>query len=175
MTGRPRLTGGRARGRLLPVPVAEGVRPTAARTREALFSLVGHHLAGRRFLDPAAGSGLVALEAWSRGASVVAIERDPARARLIRAAVDAFQADVQVLVGDGCALVGGLGAFDVAFVDPPYVEDPLHLVGVSLAAAPSVVVEVAAQTKLPEVLPNGVCTRVGRYGAAALWSYEARP
>ena len=61
-----RVTGGVLRGRVLPAPLPEGVRPTSARTREALFSIVGQDLEGLSFLDAFGGAGLIAIEAWSR-------------------------------------------------------------------------------------------------------------
>ena len=73
---RLRITGGQARGRVLKEPVGPGVRPTTDRVREALFSMVGQDLAGQTFLDAYGGSGIVAIEAWSRGAEVTIVERD---------------------------------------------------------------------------------------------------
>ncbi|MEQ1567285.1 MAG: RsmD family RNA methyltransferase, partial [Myxococcota bacterium] len=54
-----RLTGGVARGRGLVEGVGPGVRPAAARVREALFSMVGQDLEGARVLDAFGGTGLL--------------------------------------------------------------------------------------------------------------------
>ncbi|MCE7957512.1 MAG: 16S rRNA (guanine(966)-N(2))-methyltransferase RsmD, partial [Acidobacteria bacterium ACB2] len=70
-----RITGGHLRGRVLE-GVPAGVRPTASRVREALFSMVGQDLRGWSVLDAFGGTGLLALEAVSRGAApVVVVER----------------------------------------------------------------------------------------------------
>ena len=71
---RVRLTGGLHRGRYLVVPPQ--ARPTEGRVREALFSIWHEPLAaGARVLDLFAGSGVVGLEAASRGAlAVVCVE-----------------------------------------------------------------------------------------------------
>ena len=118
----PRLTGGRARGRPLVRPVPKGARPTSSRVREALFSLLGNDLSGQRVLDGFGGSGLLALEAWSRGASVVCVERNGGAVRAIRANVDALGAEVQVVCSDLLHHRGG--PYDIALLDPPYALDP---------------------------------------------------
>ena len=64
--GGVRILGGRLQGRRLDVPGS--ARPTTSKVREALFSIWGGDVAGRRFLDLFAGSGVVGLEALSRGA-----------------------------------------------------------------------------------------------------------
>ncbi|MBW1880318.1 MAG: RsmD family RNA methyltransferase, partial [Deltaproteobacteria bacterium] len=43
-----RITGGVARGRVLREPIPSRVRPTSARVREALFSMLGQDQHGRR-------------------------------------------------------------------------------------------------------------------------------
>ena len=72
----PRVTGGRLTGRPLSGGVPRGVRPTAARVREALGSILSEELKGARVLDAFAGAGTLTCEAISRGASrAVAVER----------------------------------------------------------------------------------------------------
>lgn len=121
---RPRITGGRARGRVLPADVPADVRPTASRVREALFSIVGQDLEGLRVLDAFGGTGLLGLEAWSRGASVVVVEQSAAAAAAIRANAAALGADLDVRTGDVRVLCEGLGLFDGVLVDPPYRLEP---------------------------------------------------
>ena len=48
MAGRPRLTGGRLKGRGLVREVPGTARPTSSRVREALFSMVGQDLESAR-------------------------------------------------------------------------------------------------------------------------------
>lgn len=112
-----------ARGRALAQPVPAGVRPTAARVREALFSIVGQDLAGVTVLDAFGGTGLLGLEAWSRGAEVTLVERDPRAADGIRANAAALGAGVRVVVGDATVVAPGLGRFGLVLVDPPYAAD----------------------------------------------------
>jgi 16S rRNA (guanine966-N2)-methyltransferase len=72
-----RIVAGVLRGRKLQCSMGPDLRPTPQMVREALFSILGNAVPGRPFLDVFAGSGVVGLEALSRGASSVPfIERD---------------------------------------------------------------------------------------------------
>jgi len=82
--GALRITGGTLKGRRIEVPKGDfEIRPAMDRMRESLFSILGP-LRGRSFLDLFSGSGIIALEAASRGASPVAcVERDRAKLGLL--------------------------------------------------------------------------------------------
>jgi 16S rRNA (guanine(966)-N(2))-methyltransferase RsmD len=72
-----RIVAGSLRGRKLNCTVNADLRPTPQRVREALFSILGNAVPDRPFLDVFAGTGVVGLEALSRGASAVTfVERD---------------------------------------------------------------------------------------------------
>lgn len=79
-----RITGGTLKGRRIEVPKGDfEIRPAMDRMRESLFSILGP-LDGRSFLDLFSGSGIIALEAASRGASPVAcVERDRGKLGLL--------------------------------------------------------------------------------------------
>lgn len=72
-----RIVAGSLRGRRVYTVVHEGMRPTPQLVREALFSILGNAVPGRLFYDIFAGTGVVGLEAVSRGATGTrAIEKD---------------------------------------------------------------------------------------------------
>ena len=72
-----RIVAGSLRGRKLTCDVHAGLRPTPDMVREALFSILGHAVPDRPFFDVFAGTGVVGLEALSRGAShATFVERD---------------------------------------------------------------------------------------------------
>ena len=81
MRAQVRIVAGKFRGRKITCSVNPHLRPTPQMVREALFSLLGNAVPERPFLDVFAGTGVVGIEALSRGASlVIFIERD---ARLV--------------------------------------------------------------------------------------------
>lgn len=166
-----RITGGRLRGRHLPHAVPKGARPTSARVREALFNIVGQNLAGQTVLDGFGGSGMLALEAASRGAEVVVIERNRAAARLIRLAGEHLDANLTVLVGDSTRIAPP-GPFDLVLLDPPYAE-PLASVlpPFSDKLRGTLVLEHAYRVEPIEVA-NLVLKQTRRYGDTALSFYR---
>lgn len=119
-----RVIAGTWRGRTLVAPKGDVTRPTADRTREALFSMLISRIGsfdGLAVADLFAGSGALGIEALSRGAaSCLFVEHD-------RAAVDALRANLAKLgaTGDVRAVsVMTLGPapapIDVLMMDPPY-------------------------------------------------------
>lgn len=145
----PRIIAGKARGTQLAAPAGRDTRPTADRTKEALFSILMPRLPGARFLDLFAGSGQVGLEALSRGAEEsVLVERDRRALEAIRANIckTHFDKNARVLPMEAAAAVRRLGAdiaagtarpFDVIFMDPPYAEAIADLEKLARLMAPA--------------------------------------
>jgi 16S rRNA (guanine966-N2)-methyltransferase len=72
-----RIVAGSLRGRKVACEVNPALRPTPQMVREALFSILGNAIPERLFVDIFAGTGVVGLEALSRGAKMTYfIERD---------------------------------------------------------------------------------------------------
>lgn len=98
------IVSGTLRGRRMTVFVHEGLRPTPQMVREALFSILGNAVPGRTFYDIFAGTGVIGMEAVSRGASDARlIEENAKQVSAIQRHADQFGvADrVQVLRSDG--------------------------------------------------------------------------
>ena len=75
--GRCRIIAGEWRGRIISFDDAEGLRPTTDRIRETVFNWLNPYIPGSHCLDCFAGSGVLGLEALSRGAAeVVFIENN---------------------------------------------------------------------------------------------------
>ena len=86
-----RIVAGSLRGRKIQVGVHPGLRPTPQMVREALFSILGNAVPGRPFYDVFAGTGVVGLEAVSRGATEARlIESDAKQAAEIRKYAERF-------------------------------------------------------------------------------------
>ncbi|UIJ47285.1 16S rRNA (guanine(966)-N(2))-methyltransferase RsmD [Sphingomonas cannabina] len=120
-----RIIAGQWRGRPLAAPPGDATRPTADRTREALFSMLASRLGsfdGLAVADLFAGSGALGLEALSRGAATcLFVEQD-------RKALDTLKANIAKLGAKGADVratsVLSLGPapapLDLILMDPPY-------------------------------------------------------
>lgn len=118
-----RIIAGRKRGQTLKSPETFATRPTPARVREALFSILGD-LKGAVVVDGFGGTGALGCEALSRGADFCYfIERNNAAADLITeniARVDAT-ANATVLRGRFERQLGHISRDpDLWLLDPPY-------------------------------------------------------
>src|SRR5437764_8228444 len=72
-----RIVAGSLRGRKVVCNHSAELRPTPQMVREAFFSILGNAIPDRPFVDVFAGTGVVGLEALSRGASAATfVERD---------------------------------------------------------------------------------------------------
>lgn len=159
-----RIIGGRWRGRRLRFPPSSEIRPTPDRVRETLFNWLSGRVAGARCLDLFAGSGVLGLEALSRGAAhVTFVEHDTHAAREIRARLTEWGASERGRVVETDArrfLAGRAQTFDVAFLDPPFASDLLADAvmrleqGGWLADGALIYLERATQSQAPP-LPEG--------------------
>jgi 16S rRNA (guanine966-N2)-methyltransferase len=87
-----RVVAGSLRGRKVGCVVTEHLRPTPQMVREAYFSILGNAIPDRPFVDIFAGTGIMGIEAISRGARLAhLIERDPQLAKDIEASLRAFE------------------------------------------------------------------------------------
>lgn len=118
------VIGGRWRGRRIRFPDGEGLRPTPSRLRETLFNWLAPALHDALVLDLFAGSGVLAIEALSRGArEAVLVDSSPAAcAQLDRELAALGNAQAVVVRADALDfLARRSGApFDLVFLDPPY-------------------------------------------------------
>jgi 16S rRNA (guanine966-N2)-methyltransferase len=128
---RVRIIGGLHRGRQIPVVAAPGLRPTPDRVRETLFNWLGQDLSGVSTLDLYAGTGVLTLEALSRGATLaIAVDRNPA---LVRALTETARrigvAGIETHVDDALRYIRSeRRQFDVVFLDPPFADDPWNAI-----------------------------------------------
>jgi 16S rRNA (guanine966-N2)-methyltransferase len=122
-----RIIGGQLRGKKLHSVPGIRTRPTASRVREAVFNILASEVKGARVLDLFAGTGILGLEALSRGAQyAVFVDHHRQPFSVIQKNITAcgFDAAARVL---RCDLGQGLswqhawgGGFQLVFMDPPY-------------------------------------------------------
>ncbi len=181
-----KITGGRLRGREVESP-GRRIRPTPERVRQALFSILGGRISRACFLDLFAGSGVVGLEAWSRGAREVWwVESDQCALASLRRNVhdlapDAgrvIPTDVRVFLERG---LNNAPRFEFVFADPPYAHsawflaflkpvDPLRL----LTPGGQLILETRRSSGISVEALHGRWSFVGerRYGDTQLWFLE---
>lgn len=169
-----RIVAGEWRGRRLRFPDVAGLRPTPDRVRETLFNWLAPGIAGTRCLDLYAGSGVLGLEALSRGAAAaVLVERDARAMQALRESAVALGAGDRVRLHEQTAerfLATATGRFDIVFLDPPFDSGALPSAIAALVArdllAPGarVYLECRAEEPLPVLPPGWRLHRSGRAG-----------
>jgi 16S rRNA (guanine966-N2)-methyltransferase len=134
--GSVRIIAGEWRGRRIEVAPGTAIRPTPDRVRETLFNWLAPVLPGMHCLDLYAGTGVLGLEALSRGAAGSwFVEQDTEAARALEAVLDRLtgagsepgRARGRVLRADARSWLAGPPprSFDLVFLDPPYQADEL--------------------------------------------------
>jgi 16S rRNA (guanine966-N2)-methyltransferase len=180
-----RIIAGLFKGRRL-APVKGGTRPTAAKVREAVFSILGLAVVGVRVLDLFAGTGALGIEAMSRGATAaVFVEDHPEAVKALRRNVADLGLQDQTMVWPlpVTTTLKKLAAqgerFGLAFLDPPYGGGKaLAALGALasldlLSAGATVVVEHSRRDSLPEESGSLRRAEVRRYGDTQVAFYVA--
>ena len=134
-----RILGGAFKGRYLKSPKSSPTRPTQGILRQAVFNICQNEIIHARFLDLFAGSGAMGLEALSRGAPfAIFVEQDRSAARCIRENIEILQVQnrSELLAMDIFAALSTLSkrkaAFDIIYIDPPYVQAPIVIPSILL-------------------------------------------
>jgi 16S rRNA (guanine966-N2)-methyltransferase len=175
-----RVIAGELKGQRLVAPRGWKVRPTSDRVREAIFSALGE-IGDARVLDLYCGTGALAIEALSRGASAaVLVDRDtkPALGNVERLGLgertELVRADAVRWLADRARDADAL-TYDLVFVDSPYrladrvgQELNTHLPRL-LAAGGRAIVESGARRPLR--IDSLVPLRQRRYGATDVSFY----
>lgn len=120
-----RIITGKARGIKLVTLEGEATRPTAERVKEALFSMIQFEIEGREVLDLFSGSGQLALEALSRGAShAVMLDKSKDAVRIIKTNAEKTRlapfCEIYNCEYRDYILKNRGRKFDIVFLDPPY-------------------------------------------------------
>jgi 16S rRNA (guanine966-N2)-methyltransferase len=182
-----RIIAGELRGRRLSAVPGILTRPTADRTRESIFNILGNTVREAQVLDLFAGTGAYGIEALSRGAAAAvfveigrqalsALHGNLAACRLAdRARVIRWDAGKNL----NC-LRAGCGPFRLVFMDPPYhaglIEPALRHLADARCMAPGarIVVEHDEKEPLAAAAPYVLDDR-RRYGKTVVSFLATRP
>jgi len=122
-----RVIAGQLRGKKLVTVPGRETRPTADRTRESIFNILGTAVRHAHVLDLFAGTGAFGIEALSRGADfALFIENGQEALGVLNRNIQSCRlADrARVLCWDAAGNLKGLAdgdrKFDLVFLDPPY-------------------------------------------------------
>ncbi len=171
-----RIIAGALKGRIL-APVKGRTRPTAARVREAIFSILGGAVVQAQVLDLFAGTGALGIEALSRGAlRAVFVEDHPEALKALARNLEGLGLKdrsrvLPLPVAAALRKLAVQGAqFGLVFLDPPYgggaAAATLHALAASSLLLPevAVVAEHSRRENLPEVIGRLEQQTVRRYG-----------
>ena len=119
------ITGGKYKGRKIQAPDEKITRPTLSKVRQGVFNALFSELGdfqGKNFLDLFGGSGIMGLEALSRGfEEVVVFEKNPKIAQILKKNYATLGLNPNLRIGDSIKLIEKLDiSFDVVYIDPPY-------------------------------------------------------
>lgn len=127
-----RIIAGSLKGRFIKFPESKEIRPTLERLRESLFNICQEKIVDARFLDLFAGTGIVGIEAASRGAKeVVLVDKSRTTVQMIKknvkelsleGIITTLQMDARNFAKDQQAT-----PFDIVFIDPPYALGPEYI------------------------------------------------
>ena len=188
-----RIIAGRAKGRNIDA-VASATRPTSDRAREALFSTLASEFGdfeGLHVLDLYAGTGAIALEALSRGASVVhAVEKDEPAAQ----AIEKNYENIKSAQCPGMFHLYTMGVnrflqdkaqlqYHFVYVDPPYDLDDLDVIEALIQLVsggflhPQALIAVERNSRVREISwPDGLeQVREKNYGQATIFYGSPTP
>jgi len=119
-----RIIGGTLKRSKIDVLDRDGLRPTPDRVRETLFNWLMPAIPGATVIDCFAGSGVLGLEALSRGASrCTFFEKDGAVAKQLQQNLARFQLNPQATVNCADVFQAPKELFkeaDIIFADPPF-------------------------------------------------------
>lgn len=119
------ITGGKYKGRQVLTPDEKITRPTLSKVRmgifNSLYSLLGD-FEGLSFFDVFGGSGVMGIEALSRGFSdVTVIEQNKKAANIIKKNYEQLGIKPNLIIGNALNIIPKLTQkYTVAYVDPPY-------------------------------------------------------
>lgn len=120
MKGGMRVTGGKYRSRRVTCPPGV-IRPAMDRMRESVFSILGD-LSGMAFLDLFSGSGIIGIEAASRGASTVTmVEKDRRKIPVLKANTGFVEEEIEIVCSPAERYLRlNTRQYDLIFADPPF-------------------------------------------------------
>jgi 16S rRNA (guanine966-N2)-methyltransferase len=176
-----RIIGGTLSGRLIEAPEGRTTRPMLDRIRQALFNIIEHHdwgkdigdpLRGVNVMDAFCGTGALAFEALSRGASQAALfDNDREALRVATANVEKLGLKKECRISPADTLHPPKAVYQcrLVFVAPPYrkglIAPALTALDASGWIAPDALIIAETARKEPLAAPEKFTTLFSRFYA----------
>ena len=120
------ITGGKYNSRKIKTAEYENIKPTLSKTRQGIFNTLSAMIDfdGKLFIDMFSGSGIMGLEAISRGFRVISFEKDKKTELSIKESYKSLGLIPELYFGDALKNILKINLkADVIFLDPPYDSD----------------------------------------------------
>lgn len=118
------ITSGKLKGKKVLLPDEKITRPTLSKVRMAIFNTLQSIIdfEGKSFLDMFAGSGIIGIEAFSRGFSeIIAIENSKPAFNILKINHSKLKTDAKLIFADAIKVMPKItDKTDVIYIDPPY-------------------------------------------------------
>lgn len=176
------MIAGEWRSRKISFPAIDSLRPTPDRVRESLFNWLRFDIEGAKCLDLFAGSGILGIEAASRGADQVVLVEHNTHAcrfiaknleRLVARRIELRQQNVEAFLARDTPQ-----AYDLIFLDPPFRQGliPVCIEAIEqqrwAANGAKIYIEIEADAK-PEIIPaDWYLLKYKKAGAVGSYLYE---
>ncbi|MCI5830261.1 MAG: 16S rRNA (guanine(966)-N(2))-methyltransferase RsmD [Treponema sp.] len=179
-----RITGGKLKGRFTETPYGKmAIRPAMDKMRESVFAVLDPILEGKSFLDLFSGSGTIALEAVSHGATDVSLcEMDKSKAKIVFQNVKmAEEVGVRIkchFMAVELYLKRCKEKYDFIFMDPPFPykfrKELIETAGKRHMLNPGgkLLIHYPEEDALPDQIGNLVLTDKRIYGRSIVNFYE---
>lgn len=177
-----RIIGGKYGGRKLVAFKAQHIRPTTDRVKEVIFNKLQFSIEGAQVLDLFSGTGNLAIEALSRGASqVVAVEMSSQSLQILKKnkAMLGIGDELEIVQSDVLKFLKRPTdqSFDIILVDPPFTKKMGSEVLEALSKSPSfsaiseVFIESTSQENLLDQYASLILKKRQSYGDKFLSHY----
>ncbi len=130
-----RITGGTKKGMKLKTPKGKEIRPTSGLIREAVFNIIGSDIKGVHFVDLCCGTGMMGIEALSRGAKKATfVDNSEQSIQIVKENLGktGFDANSRVFNENALIFLKNLAKYlknderVVIYIDPPYKDEKLY-------------------------------------------------
>jgi len=148
------LTGGQYKGFKINVP--KSAKPTLSKVRESIFNILAQYdTQENKFLDMFAGSGIIGLEALSRGYIVTHLEKNPQNVKIIKENYNKIKVKPDVILCN--ALNYQNKTFDIIYIDPPWDIDYKPIISHALSLADKEAIIILEYDSLNKINLNEIC------------------